>query len=50
MNQTRKDVSEREREIDDLLEKLKGERSPEVSLAAQPVAFLGCSTSGDFTI
>ena len=30
-----------------LLEKLKGERRPEVSVAAQPKALLGCSTSAD---
>ena len=41
---------EREREREDLLEKLKGERTPEVSLAAQPKSLLGCSTSGDFAI
>ena len=41
---------EREREREDLLEKLKGERRPEVSLAAQPKALLGCSSSGDFAI
>jgi len=41
---------ERERERDDLLENLKGENIPEESLAAQPKAFLGCSTSGDFAI
>ena len=33
-----------------LLEKLKGERRPEVSVAAQPKALLGCSTSADFAI
>lgn len=33
-----------------LLEKLKGERRPEESLAAHPNAALGCSCSGDFTI
>ena len=41
---------ERERERDDLLEKLKGESRPEVSVAAQPKALLGCSTSADFAI
>jgi len=29
-----------------LLEKLKGERTPEESLAAQPNALFGCSNSG----
>jgi hypothetical protein len=33
-----------------LLENLKGERSPEESLAAHPNAFLGCSCSGGFAI
>jgi hypothetical protein len=33
-----------------LLENLKGERTPEVSLAAHPKAFFGCSCSGDFAI
>lgn len=33
-----------------LLEKLKGERTPDESLAAHPNAFLGCSCSSDFTI
>jgi hypothetical protein len=33
-----------------LLENLKGERSPEESLAAHPKAFSGCSCSGDFAI
>jgi hypothetical protein len=33
-----------------LLENLKGERNPEVSLAAHPKAFFGCSCSGDFAI
>ena len=33
-----------------LLEKLKGERRPEVSVAAQPKALLWCSTSADFAI
>lgn len=28
-----------------LLEKLKGERTPDESLAAQPKAFLGCSNT-----
>ena len=41
---------EREREREDLLEKLRGESWPEESLAAQPKALLGCSTSGDFAI
>jgi hypothetical protein len=31
-----------------LLEKWKGERTPEESLAAQPKALCGCSSSGDF--
>lgn len=30
-----------------LLEKLKGERTPDASLAAQPMAFWGCSSAGD---
>jgi len=29
-----------------LLEKVKGERTPDVSLAAQPKALFGCSNSG----
>lgn len=33
-----------------LLEKLKGERCPEWSLAAHPKAFTGCSSSGDLAI
>ena len=33
-----------------LLEKLKGERTPDVSLAAHPKIFTGCSVSGDFAI
>lgn len=33
-----------------LLEKWKGERVPEVSLAAQPKALSGSSVSGDFAI
>lgn len=33
-----------------LLEKLKGERTPEESLAAQPKASCGCSCSGDVAI
>ena len=32
-----------------LLEKLKGERWPELSLAAHPKAFTGCSSSWDVT-
>jgi len=34
-----------ERRIKDLLEKKNGERRPDVSLAAHPKAFLGCSIS-----
>lgn len=39
-------------EIDEknLLEKWKGERTPDLSLAAQPKALFGCSVSGDFAI
>lgn len=33
-----------------LLEKLKGERTPDVSLAAQPKALTGCCSSGAFSI
>lgn len=33
-----------------LLENLKGERWPDLSVAAQPKAFTGCSVSGDFAI
>jgi hypothetical protein len=32
--------------MNDLLENLKGERTPDVSLAAHPKACLGCSVSG----
>lgn len=35
---------------DYLLEKLKGERVPDWSMAAHPKAFTGCSFSGDFSI
>jgi hypothetical protein len=38
------------KEIEYLLENLKGERSPEESLAAHPKAFSGCSCSGNFAI
>lgn len=33
-----------------LLENLKGEKNPDVSLAAHPKVFTGCSVSGDFAI
>lgn len=42
--------TKREGEESYLLEKWNGERIPEVSLAAQPKAFCGCSSSGDFAI
>ena len=50
MKNTSNKIEWREREREDLLEKLKGERRPEVSVAAQPKALLGCSTSADFAI
>ncbi|GER47119.1 DNA gyrase subunit B [Striga asiatica] len=37
-------------EICNLLENLKGEKTPDVSLAAHPKAFTGCSVSYDFAI
>jgi hypothetical protein len=43
-----KNESSKEKEY--LLENLKGERTPEVSLAAHPKAFFGCSCSGNFAI
>ena len=46
----KKIIKQEWREREDLLEKLKGERTPEESLAAQPKALLGFSTSGDFAI
>lgn len=36
--------------IEYLLENLKGDRTPDVSLAAHPIDFLGCSCSGDDSI
>ena len=35
---------------EDLLENLKGERTPDVSVAAHPKALVGCSCSADFAI
>ena len=36
--------------MQNLLENLNGERTPDGSLAAHPKALVGCSSSGDFAI
>jgi len=46
----KKKKDHKQRESNNLLEKWKGERTPELSLAAQPKALCGCSSSGDFAI
>lgn len=46
----RKKKKQSEEEEMNLLEKRKGERTPEQSLAAQPKAGWGCSVSGFFAI